>query len=93
MPPPARTLTMEELLALPPSVIVKDAAAALNIGQALAYEYAAAGEIPGEPPIRVHRYGHGYRVNRADIFRRLGLDPALAGTARAPEADARAGAA
>ena len=37
---------MEELLALPVSFGIKTVAAALGLGSAKAYEYAAAGEIP-----------------------------------------------
>ncbi len=84
----AATMTMEELLALPPSFGVQTAAAALGLGQSKVYEYAAAGEIPGEsryPPIPVRKYGQEYRVTRPDLFRHLGLDP---GMVRAPEAEA-----
>ena len=73
---------MEELLALPVSFGIRTAAKALGLGQSKAYEYAAAGEIPGDPPIPVRQYGQEYRVTRPDLFRHLGLDP---GMVRAPE--------
>jgi hypothetical protein len=76
-------MTMDELLALPVSVGIKDAARALGVGQSVAYEQAATGMLSGVP---VKRLGAGYRVNRADLFRELGLDPAMV---RAPEADAK----
>jgi hypothetical protein len=72
-------MTMDELRALPVRVRIKDAARALDIGQSAAYEQARTGEIDEVP---VHRVGNGYRVNRADLFRRLGLDPTMV---RAPE--------
>jgi hypothetical protein len=78
-------MTMEELLALPVSFGLKTAARALNLGQSKVYEYAAAGEIPGDPPIPVRKYGDGYRVTRPDLFRALGLEP---GMVRAPESEA-----
>lgn len=67
-------MTMDELLALPPRVKIPDVARALGLGRAAAYEQARTGEIDGVP---VHRRGAGYRVNRADLFRELGLDPAM----------------
>ena len=73
-----RTLTMEELLALPPSIGIKTAATALGIGQSTAYEQAAAGSFP----VPVRKRGRAYMVNRADLFRELGLDPSMV---RVPE--------
>jgi len=85
----AEQMTMEELLALPVAFGIRTAALALGLGASKAYEYAAAGEIPGEPPryasVPVRRYGQEYRVTRPDLFRALGLDPGLV---RAPEAEA-----
>ena len=81
----AAQMSMEELLALPVSFGLKTAAAALGLGQSKVYEYAAAGEIPGDPPVPVRQYGHEYRVTRPDLFRHLGLEP---GMVRAPEAEA-----
>ncbi len=82
-------MTMEELLGLPVSFGIRRAAAALGLGESKAYEYAAAGEIPGSPPyyasVPVRKYGQEYRVTRPDLFRALGLDPGLV---RAPEAEA-----
>jgi len=82
-------MTMEELLALPVSFGIKTAARALGLGQSKVYEYAAAGQIPGDPPVPVRQYGQEYRVTRPDLFRHLGLDPGLV---RAPEAGASWGA-
>lgn len=81
----AEQMTMEELLDLPVSFGVRTAVRALGIGKSKAYEYAARGEIPGDPPIPVRKYGQEYRVTRPDLFRALGLDPGLV---RAPEAGA-----
>ena len=81
----AEQMTMEELLALPVSFGIRTAARAIGIGESKAYEYAARGQIPGDPPIPVRKYGQEYRVTRPDLFRGLGLDPGLV---RAPEAEA-----
>jgi hypothetical protein len=82
----AEQMTMEELLALPVAFGIRTAALALGLGASKAYEYAARGEIPGDPPsyasVPVRRYGQEYRVTRPDLFRALGLDPGLV---RAPE--------
>ena len=80
----AEQMTMEELLALPVSFGIRTAARAIGIGESKAYEYAARGQIPGDPPIPVRKYGQEYRVTRPDLFRGLGLDPGLV---RAPEGD------
>jgi hypothetical protein len=41
------------------------------------YRYAAEkGQIPGDPPIPIRRYGSEWRATRPDLFRHLGLDPA-----------------
>lgn len=81
----AEDMTMEELLALPVSFGIRLAAKALKLGESKAYEYAARGEIPGDPPryeaVPVRKYGQEYRVTRPDLFRALGLDP---GMVRAP---------
>ena len=66
-------MSMEELLALPVSFGIRTAARALGLGQRKAYELAAAGEFPC--PVR--RDGQEYRVTRPDLFRHLGLDPAM----------------
>jgi hypothetical protein len=87
-------MTMEELLALPPSMELRLAARAVGIGKNKAYEYAAAGQFPGDPPLPVRKYGPEWRVYRADLFRHLGLDPAmvavpvLAAVPASPHADA-----
>lgn len=78
----AEQMTMEDLLKLPVAFGIRTAALALGLGASKAYEYAAAGEIPGDPPIPVRKYGQEYRVTRPDLFRGLGLDPGLV---RAPE--------
>lgn len=74
-------MAMDELLALPVSIGLRDAARALGIGKSVAYEQAATGDFP----VPVHPRGRGYRVNRADLFRELGLDPAMM---TVPEAEA-----
>jgi hypothetical protein len=78
-------MSMEELLALPVVVELRVAARAVGIGRNKAYEYAAAGQFPGDPPLPVHRYGGEWRVTRADLFRHLGLDPALVASTREPD--------
>ena len=66
-------MSMEELLTLPVSFGIKTAARALGLSDHKAYEMAAAGEFP----CQVLRLGQQYRVTRADLFRTLGLDPAM----------------
>ena len=78
----AEQMTMEELLDLPVTFTIRTAAKALGLGESKAYELAARGEIPGDPPVPVRKYGQEYRVTRPDLFRHLGLDP---GMVRAPE--------
>ena len=82
----AEQMTMEELLDLPVTFTIRTAAKALGLGESKAYELAARGEIPGDPPVPVRKYGQEYRVTRPDLFRHLGLDP---GMVRAPARDER----
>lgn len=65
-------LTMEELLALPPSVDIITAGRAFGIGRTKAHELARADGFP----CRVLRLGTRYRVPRSAIFEALGIDPA-----------------
>jgi hypothetical protein len=83
-------MTMEELLALPVVIELRVAARAVGIGKNKAYEYAAtAGQFPGDPPLPVHKYGAEWRVTRPNLFRHLGLDPAMvaAPAGKEPEAE------
>jgi hypothetical protein len=73
----APPMTMEELLALPVVIELRVAARAVGIGRNKAYEYAAAGQFPGDPPLPVQKYGGEWRVTRPNLFRHLGLDPAM----------------
>ena len=61
-------MTRAELLALPVSVDLLNAARALGMGRTLAYDLAKRGEFP----VRVLRLGNSYRVPRADLLRYLG---------------------
>jgi hypothetical protein len=71
-------MTMEELLKLPVSITIRDLARALGIGKSAAYDQARNEHVVEGIP--VHRRGAGYRVNRADLFRALGLDPRMTRT-------------
>lgn len=73
-------MSMEELLDLPVSFGVPVAATALGLGRSKAYDLIAQGEFPC--PVR--RYGREFRVTRPDLFRALGLDPALVAAEVAP---------
>jgi hypothetical protein len=66
-------MTMEELLALPVSFGIRTAARALGIGESTAYVMAANGTFL----CPVLRLSQQYRVTRPDLFRALGLDPAM----------------
>ena len=69
-------LTMEELLALPPSVDIITAGRAFGIGRTKAHELARANAFP----CKVLRLGTRYRVPRSAIFEALGIDPAAVPT-------------
>jgi hypothetical protein len=78
-------MSMEELLDLPVSFGLPDAARALGIGKNKAYEMAAAdGALTpeGAPPCPVRRLRREYRVTRPDLFRSLCLEPDLVRTGR-----------
>lgn len=77
-----RFMTMEELLALPASVPLRTAGRAWGFSTTTSHALARAGKFP----IPVWPGGRTYRVNRTDLFREMGLDPAMV---RAPEADAK----
>lgn len=73
-------LTVDEVLALPPSAEMVYAARALGINRSRAYEQAAAGALRfGDEKVPVQRVGQVWRVKRADLLRVLGIvDPAQA---------------
>ena len=69
-----QAMSMDELMALPVSVDVVTACRAFGIGRTHAYHLAKTGRIAaGVPVIEV---GGKYRVNRADLFRALGVESA-----------------
>lgn len=70
----AKTLSYEEVLALPVSVDLVTAARCFGISRTKAHELARAGEFP----CPVLRLGVQYRVTRADLFRVLGIETAPA---------------
>lgn len=76
-------MQMEELLKLPVSFGLPEAARALGIGRNKAYEMAAEGALTAEGalPCPVRRLRHEYRVTRPDLFRALGLPPDLVAAA------------
>ena len=69
-----RTLTVDEVLALPVAVDLVTAGRAWGFGRTKAHELARAGAFP----CPVLRIGNAYRVTRADLLRSLGIDPAHA---------------
>jgi hypothetical protein len=76
-------MTMEDLMALPTVVPLMTAATALGVGKNEAYrQAAAAASVEGCP---VKRRGRRFVVTRPDLFRALGLDPAMV---RKPETEA-----
>lgn len=66
----AKTLTYEQVLALPVSVDLVTAAKCFGISRTKAHELARAGEFP----CQVLRLGVQYRVTRAELLRVLGID-------------------
>jgi hypothetical protein len=74
-----RTMTMEELLALPVVMGLKTAARALGIGQNRAYRMARAGGALSSSatitPCQVKPDGREFKVTRFDLFASMGLDP------------------
>lgn len=72
-------LTAEEVLALPPTVDVVTACAALGFGRTLGYELVRRGEFP----CRVLKVGRRYLIPTADLRAVLGLsEPSPAGPQR-----------
>lgn len=69
-----RTLTVDEVFALPAAVDLVTAGRAWGFGRTKSHELARRGEFP----CPVLRIGNAYRVTRADLLRSLGLDPAHA---------------
>jgi hypothetical protein len=72
-------MALADLLALPVSFDVVTAGRAHGMGRTKAHRLARTGEFPC--PVR--RVGEVYRVNRADLLRSLGIDPAMAEPAQA----------
>ncbi|MGH3157067.1 MAG: helix-turn-helix domain-containing protein [Streptosporangiaceae bacterium] len=69
------TLTIAQLLDMPPTVDLMTAATALGLGRTKAYDLAKRGEFP----CRVIRVGDAYRVPTAVLLQLLGIsdpDPA-----------------
>ena len=66
------SMTMRQLLALPPAVDVVTAGRALGIGRTTAYALARAGRFP----CRVLTVGSSYRVPTADLLNLLGVHAA-----------------
>jgi hypothetical protein len=64
-------MDISELLALPTTVDLRTAARALGLGSDKAYTLAKMDRFP----CRVRRFGHKYKITRADLFAALGLDP------------------
>lgn len=64
-------LTIDDIRALPATVDVATAAAALGISRSYAYELAARGELP----VRSLAVGGKTRVLTADLMRVLGISP------------------
>lgn len=67
----ARTMTHDELLALPVAFPLDMANRALGMGRTTGYALAKRGSYP----VRVLRLGRQYRVTRYDLLGYLGLDP------------------
>lgn len=65
----SRTMTHEELMALPVSFSLATGAKAFGIGRTLAYELHRKGEFP----CRVLKIGNSLKITRADLFRSLGM--------------------
>lgn len=82
-PPP---MTMQELLALPVTVGLPDVCRALDISESQAYQLMAAGIFP-LPDKRSGAAGR-HQYARADLFRHLGLDPAMVTAHAATQPDA-----
>ena len=79
-----RTLTIDEVLALPVAVDLVTAGRAWGFGRTKSHELARAGAFP----CPVLRIGNAYRVTRADLLRSLGIDPAYAKAGPAPSGPA-----
>ena len=67
-----RTLTLDEVLALPVTVDIVKAGRCFGIGRTKAHELAKNGEFP----CQVLRLGVQYRVTRAELLRVLGIEDA-----------------
>jgi hypothetical protein len=70
---PLEPMSVDELNALPVTTDLPAAARALRIPLDLAYKMAREGTFPAG----AQRHGRNWSVRRADLFRELGLDPAM----------------
>ena len=68
----AKTLSYEEVLALPVSVDIVTAGRCFGISRSKSHELARLGEFP----CKVLRLGVQYRVTRTELFRVLGIETA-----------------
>lgn len=69
--PGARSMTLEELLALPPTVNVTTAARALGIGVHKAYDLIKGGSFP----VQTLTLGSTVKIPTAALWRVLGVSP------------------
>jgi hypothetical protein len=81
------SMTVADVLALPPAVDVVTAGRALGIGRTTAYALARTGRFP----CRVLTVGSSYRVPTADLLTLLGLRPGMSPDARTDAGPARGG--
>ena len=68
---PRVLMTEAQLRALPVALDLETAGRAWGFGRTKSHEMARRGDFP----CPVLRFGHAYRVTRADLLRSLGLDP------------------
>ncbi|MET9516422.1 DNA-binding protein [Streptomyces sp. NPDC002994] len=80
----ARTLTRDELLALPATVDLVTGARAFGLGRTTAYDLARNGQFPSA----LIRAGKTYRVITADLLRVLQISPETSEAAAAVTATA-----
>jgi predicted DNA-binding transcriptional regulator AlpA len=82
---PPESMTMAELLTLPVTLELPEVCRALRISRSYAYKLIAEGRFP----IPAKRYnGAALHFARADLFRELGLDPAMVAAPGASESRA-----
>lgn len=75
-------LTPEEILALPAAVGITKAGECFGFGRSKSYELARAGKFP----VEVLPFGKSFRVTRASILARLGIEDVPAASAQADAA-------